>query len=311
MPQQDSSQKLCYLYAAATIILWSTPFVFTRIVLQSYSAPSLSVLRFICASLFLLIIAFIKKIGLPEVRDIPRFLLSGALGFTIYMNTFSIALQTINSATGSVIIATAPIITAIFALALFREKISLRGWIAIVIEFSGIVVLLLWNGIFSIELGVLWMLLSAFLVSAYNISQRQFTKKYTVFQSTSYSIFAGTLLLLVFLPQAIPQMAAAPVNHTLIVIFLGIFPSAIAGLCWTKAISLGHKTSDATNFMFATPLLSTLFAFWVADETISLSTLIGGLIIIGGLIFFNTAQASVKEQKNDTAKDEAQIPPIL
>lgn len=292
-----SNQKLCYLYASATIFLWSTPFVLTRIALQSYTVTALSVLRFISASLFLILVACSKKVGFPELRDIPKFFLSGGIGFSIYMITFNTALKTISSATGSVVISTAPIITAIFALKLFHEKISLRGWLAIALAFAGILILTLWHGFFSIEVGVLWMLLSAVFASIYSISQRKYTKKYTVFQSAAYNIIAGSILLLVFLPETIPQVTAAPLKHTLILIFLGVFPSAIAGLCWTKSISLAHKTSDATNFMFATPLLSSLLAFLVAGETISISTIWGGIMIITGLVLFNTNPISFKKEK--------------
>lgn len=300
---QLSNQKLCYLYASATIILWSTPFVLTRIALQSYSVTALSSLRIVFAALFLVIIGCIKKIGFPKARDIPIFFLSGGIGLGIYIIIFNTALKTINSATGSVIVSTAPILAAVIALMLFHEKISIRGWLAIALEFIGIVVLTLWHGFFSIEVGILWMLLAAVLTSGYSISQRVLTKKYTALQSATYSLVGGGIMLLIFLPKSIPQLFAAPISHTLILAFLGVFPSSIAGICWTKSISLAGKTSDATNFMFATPLLSTLLAFWVAGETITFSTVIGGISIITGLILFGISQTPVKCEKGNAVNN--------
>lgn len=296
--QEDASQaaiaskntKLCRLYAMGTIVLWCTPFVFTRVALGSYSNIAIGVLRCVVASIALIIAAFFMKIGLPQKSDIPKFFLSGAAGFGIYMIIFNKALETITSATGSVIIATAPIITAILAILVFKEKISIRGWIAISLEFTGIIVLTLWNGILSVNTGILWMLLSAFLVSIYNITQRIYTKKYTAFQSTTYSIWAGTILLLPFLPATLPQIGTASLLHTGVVLFLAIFSTCIAYILWSKALSLAEKTSDVTNFMFVTPLLAAILGYLVLRETLSISTLIGGSIIIAGLILFNLSK---------------------
>lgn len=303
-----SNQQLCYLYALTTNILWAAPFVFTRIALQSYSVTSLSALRYLFAALFSLALGFIMKIGFPRWKDVPKFFLAGGLGFGLYIIIFNTALKTINSATGSVIIAIAPILAALIALFLFREKIPFRGWIAIALEFIGIVILALWDGIFSVDVGILWMLLAAVINGSYAISQRILTKEYTSFQSATYCTISAGVFLSVFLPGSLPELAAAPVSHTLILVFLGIFPASLAALCWSKAISLARKTSDATNFMFVNPLFSALLAFLVAGETLTLATVFGGIIIIGGLILFGTAQSPETREAAGTVPVEPEKP---
>lgn len=300
----NSSMK-SRIYAFGTVLLWASAFVFTKVSLTYFTVSATGILRYIFASLFLLALALIKRIGLPRLRDIPKFVLSGGLGFTLYMITFNEASRLLSSATGSIIIATAPIMTVILARLLLKEKIRLAGWIAIVIEFIGILILTLWNGVFSANTGIFWMIGAAFCISGYNLSQRFYTKKYTALQSTTYSIFAGTILLLIYLPDAIPQLMAASAKQLAVIVFLGIFPSAIAYIWWSKALSLAEKTSDVTNFMFVTPLLAMIMGYLVIMEIPTAATFIGGSIIIIGLIMFNiTYRKDSKVVKESEAEHE-------
>jgi drug/metabolite transporter (DMT)-like permease len=274
-------------WAFGTIIFWASAYVFTKVALTHFSAFGLGVLRYLTASFALLLLAVSKKIGFPETKDIPGFFLTGAIGFTLYMTTFNIGSQTLTSSTASVIIATVPVITAFLAGLIFKEILSPWRWFAIFIEFLGILILLLWNGIFSINAGIIWMLSAALLLSLYNLLQKQYTKKYSPIQSTTYSMIAGTILLLIFLPETIPQIISASKIQTLVIIYLGIFPSAIAYIWWSKALSVAKNTSDVSNYMFLTPLLSTLLGYVIIRETPDVATCIGGVVILIGLILFS------------------------
>lgn len=284
-------QNQARAYAFGTVLLWASAFVCTKIALTYFTASAVGVLRYLVASIILVVIIFYKRIGLPERRDVPKFLLSGALGFTFYMITFNEASRSLTSATGSVIIASAPVVTALFANVVFKEKIRPKGWLAIAVEFVGIVILTLWDGVFSMNKGIFWMLGAAVCISGYNLFQRYYMKKYTPLQSTAYNIFAGTVLLLVYLPDAVRQLVRAPIQQWLVVIFMGIFPSALAYLWWTKALSIAEKTSDVTNFMFVTPLITTLMGFLIIGEMPTAATFIGGVIIIIGLLLFQKINA--------------------
>ncbi len=274
------------LFAILTIIMWASAFFSSHIALQSFSAPALGALRYALASVLLLIVGAVKKIGLPRLRDVPKFFMSGTMGFTLYMLFFNQGSLFLTSATSSVIISSGPIITAVLARVIFKEKLNALGWAAIGVSFAGILVLMLWDGIFSMNEGIFWMVGAAVAVSGYNLFQRSFSKRYTAFQATSYSMFAGTLLLMFFMPQAITEAQGVPLSHWLIVIYLGIFPSALAYLCWGVALSTAKRVSEVTNFMFLTPLLASLMGFAAIGEMPAVSTFVGGAIIIGGLLLF-------------------------
>ncbi|MDF2873064.1 MAG: drug/metabolite exporter, EamA family [Anaerocolumna sp.] len=302
-----NDQKKAKLYALGTIILWASAFSLTKIALKHFTGDTLGLLRYLVASVCLLVVGIFLKIGLPELKDIPKFFISGALGFTIYMQVFNQAQKTLTSATGSVLIATAPVITALLAGIFYKEKIKFKGWLAISVEFLGILILTLWDGVFTMNKGVYWMLGAAFCISCYNLFQRYYLKKYTALQATAYNIFGGTILLLFFLPKAGSQVLHAPAYQLPVILFLGIFPSCLAYIWWAKGLSLAEKTSDVTNFMFVTPFIAAVIGFLMIGETPTKATFIGGAIIIMGLLLFqrlNSTSGGKKENETGFSANE-------
>lgn len=279
-----------HFYAFITIIFWSLAFIVTKLALVHFSVYSLAVLRYIVASFALIIVVMIRKLKIPVFADFLWFILSGAAGFFIYMITFNKGQGMTSASTASVIIATAPVMTALFARIFYKEKLEILQWIGIFIEFAGVLVLTLLNGVLSINTGIFWLLGAAVAVSIYNLLQRKLTKKYTSMQSAAYSIFFGTLMLCVFLPSSIPDVKSAPDIQILYLIILGIFSSAVAYVTWTKAFSLSEKISDVSNYCFLTPFFATLFGFMLAGEIPDLATILGGSIILIGMFIFNFHQ---------------------
>jgi drug/metabolite transporter (DMT)-like permease len=255
--------------------------------LKYFSVFSLGFLRLFTASLILIIIAIILKIKLPNKKDIKWFLLSGFSGFTLYVITYNKGCETVSASTSTIILATAPVITALLARIVYKEKIKCIQYLAIAIEFLGVLVLTIFNGVLSINTGMIWLLLSAFLLSIYNILQRKLTKEYTALQTTIYSIFAGELLLFIFLPGTIKEIENVPVIQFLYIALLGILSSAIAYVSWSKAISKAKETSSVSNYMFLTPFLTTIFGLIFINEKPDIQTIIGGIIILGGMFLYN------------------------
>lgn len=277
-----------------TILFWSLAYVLTRLTLQYFSAFSLGFLRYLVASCALVVAAVVMKMKRPLRKDLPQFLLSGCLGFFLYMIAFNQGLATVTAATGSVIIATVPVMTALFARFVYRETLTAFQWLAILVEFVGVVVLTLMNSAFSVNTGLLWMLLAALALSIYNLLQRKLTQTYSALQTSTYSIFAGTLLLAIFAPASFREIAQAPPVQHLYLAVLGICSSAIAYVAWAKAFAKAPKTSLVTNYMFVTPFLTSILAFLLAGEVPDFATLVGGSIILIGLVIFNFGSSFLK-----------------
>ena len=290
-----------HTYAIITIIFWSLAFVFTRLSLAYFTAFSLGFLRYVIASCALIVIALVTKMKIPKKSDLKWFALSGAIGFFLYMIAFNKGCETVTSATGSVVLAIVPVITALLARFIYKERLTVIKWVAIAIEFSGVVLLTLMNGTFSVNYGLIWLFAAVLLLSAYNLFQRQLTKYYSGLQASAFSIFFGTIMLAIFLPTTVKELPSAPPVAFVYVGILGVFSSAVAYAAWAQAYKKSKNASSVSNYMFITPFLASLMGFFFNNEMPDSSTLIGGGIILFGVFIFNFGAKFIKQKSKETA----------
>ena len=100
-------------YAFITILCWAPTFVFSHMLGPYFSPASLGALRYGLAAVMLIIILAVRKIKLPDIKDLPMFALAAVLGFSLYMIVFNKGTSMVTAATSSVIIAMTPVITGI------------------------------------------------------------------------------------------------------------------------------------------------------------------------------------------------------
>lgn len=272
--------------------MWGIGNVYTRVALQSFSPSSVGFLRYLIAAAMLLALVIFKRISPPKLKDAWLFVLSGFTGFAFYMFSYNMGYVTVTAATGSVISATIPPITAVLARAFLDEKLQPVQWAAIAIQFFGIIIIALSSGKMSLGTGVMWLLASAVSLAVYNLIQRKLTVRYCAMQSSVYSIFCGWAMMLIFSPKAFSELSQAKPRPIFAVVFLGVFASAVAFLCWTKAFSLAEKASQVSNFMFFTPLISTSFEILLLKEVPNPSVLLGGSVILLGAGIFKMKKTS-------------------
>ena len=102
-----------------------------------------------------------------------------------------------------------------------------------------------------------------------------------------YSMLIGGVLLVIYSPSSVENIFNIRFSSLILIIYMSIFPSIISYFFWTKAFELAKHTTEVTSFMFVTPVLATLMGIIILGDIPKLSTLIGGIIIILGMILFN------------------------
>ena len=148
--------------------------------------------------------------------------------------------------------------------------------------------LLLWDGIFSINVGLLWTLGAAVSFCGYNLINRKLSSMgYNALEIVTYSMLCGALLLGLWSVRGINELFAANHKQIAAIVYLGAFPSAAAYFFWGEAMSYAERISEVTNFNFVTPLLSAVMGFLLLKEVPNAGTFIGGAAIIASIIVFN------------------------
>ena len=293
---------ICQAYALATVVLWSSAFVYTKVALAFFTPGPLGLVRCTVASLVFIVVLFVtgKRRGgffVPALRHLPLFAAAGLSGFTLYLLAFNQGSISLNPTTNCIVISTAPIVTAALARLFFAERLPVLRWLALALAFLGVVVM---NGCgrgFTPAPGMGWVLVAAVLISLYNISQRTLARHYGAVEIAAWSFFAGTLFLLYCLPETVAEVKSAPESALWLALFLGIFPSAAAYLLWTRALALAPRTSLVTNYMFLTPFLSLLLDFVVTGGLPDAWTFAGGAVILAALLLFSLAGQTLWPKK--------------
>lgn len=279
-----------HVYAMVTIVFWSLAFVLSRLVMVEISSESLSFLRYLAASAALVVLIPFLKLRKIRRKDIGWILLSGASGFFLCMIAFNKGVKEVNVATSSVILATVPMITALLSRVIFKETITIRQWLATGVSFFGIIIITILNKGLTINNGLNWLFLASLTLSFYNLLQKKLIQYYSVIQSTMMSIFAGTLMLAIFLPTTLKELPKLSFSSFVLILILGVFSSAVAYISWTKAFEVAENVASVSNYMYVTPLITTILGFVIAKEFPNATTIIGGMIVLAGLVLFNSDQ---------------------
>nr|WP_314277034.1 DMT family transporter [uncultured Peptostreptococcus sp.] len=276
------------LLGLTTILFWSLAFPFSKLAMQYFTPFSLGFLRVCIATIVLIIIGFYNKIRKPKIKDLGLLFLSAACGFGIYLFVFNKGIQTISSASSSIIIALTPILTAIESSKIYGEKINKLGWFSMLTAFVGVLIMMLWDGVFSIDTGILWTLCASILFSVYNNLNRHLSMKgYRGIEIVTYSMAFSILILSPFYKDAYTEIMVAPVKYIGVLLILSIFSSAIAYFLWSIALTIADNTSEVANYSFLTPFFATILGNIILGELPNTGTLIGGLIIILSMVVFS------------------------
>ncbi|AZU63867.1 EamA family transporter [Neobacillus mesonae] len=288
--------------AAYTIIIvaWGSAFAGIKAALGSYSPEHLALLRLLIGSTTLIIFAAVKKIRLPDVKDIPVILLLGFLGFTVYHSALNYGEQMVSAGIASLLVSTAPIFSAVLAAAFLKEKFTKAGWIGSLIAFSGVALISFGTGHTQTAyfIGILFIITAALGESFYFVYQAKYLRKYGFIAFTVYTIIAGTLFMLPFLPGLGREVLAASAGSTIAVIYLGLIPTVLPYLALAY-ITSKVGASEATSSLYLTPAAALIISWLMLGEIPTMISLAGGVLTLIGV---GVIQRKAPNQEHEVPK---------
>ena len=288
-----------YCFAAFTVVVWGSTFISSKVLLEFYTPAQIMLTRFILAYCALWLLRP-KRLALTLKQEGVFFLL-GLLGCTAYFYTENTALSYTLASNVSIIVAAAPIFTAILAHFAGEERFRASTLAGFLVAFSG-VILVVCNGTFVLKLnpkGDLLALAAAVCWAIYSVLLRRASRGLDSILVTRRTMFWGiaTALPLVAAegvpyPMA-PLMTASGIANFL---FLGLVGSALCFVLWNKAFRiLGVVTTN--TFIYLMPFITIVAARIFLDEPISPLALLGAVLITAGVVLSQRPSPAEKAQR--------------
>lgn len=276
-----------HLAALATVIIWGTTFVSTKVLITNSLTPAeIFFVRFLIAYLCIWPLAR-GRWWAGSLRDELTLAAAGITGGSMYFLTENIALQYAPASNVSLIVCTAPIWTALASALLHRsERMTWRQAAGSAIAFAGVALVVL-NGRFVLDLsprGDMLALAAALLWMGYSLIVKRLSDAYSSLFITRKIFFYGLLTILpVFLfshPHFDPAVYARPAVWGNL-LFLGVVASMICYVAWNAVM---HRLGvvRATNYIYLNPLATMITASMVIDERITPAALAGAAMVLYG-----------------------------
>ena len=228
-----------------------------------------------------------QKLALTRKQELGFFLL-GLFGCSLYFYTENTALTYTLASNVSIIVAAAPIFTAILAHFTGEERFRRNTLWGFLVAFTG-VVLVVCNGTFVLKLnprGDLLALGAAASWAVYSVLVRKLGQGVDSILVTRRTLFWGILTALPMILLEGNPYPTAPLLTPVVAgnfLFLGLVGSGLCYVLWNKAFRLlGVVTTN--NFIYLNPFVTIVTARLFLDEPISPLALLGAVLITVGVV---------------------------
>ncbi|MFJ5692466.1 DMT family transporter [Arthrobacter sp. NPDC093125] len=283
-PGAPRISKLGVAAVIITVVLWASAFVGIRAVGPSFSPGSLTLGRLAIAAVVLGVVVLPKMQRLPQGREWWPIAAYGVMWFGGYNIALNAAEHLLDAGTAALLINVNPILIAVLAGVILKEGFPRWLIIGSLVAFSGVAVIALGSGQRSTAdvAGVLLCLLAAALAAVSVIIQKPVLRKFPAGQATWFGIMVGLLCCLPFSGQVVGELQAAPLPATAGLIYLGVFPTAIAFTTWAYALSLIDAGKLAAT-TYLVPATTVLISWLVLGEIPTVWGLVGGAVCLVGV----------------------------
>lgn len=241
-------------------------------------------LRLMPAALIYWAILLLRKMDLPTLKDSAVIAVNGFVSTGIGFALLYWGLQTVPVSLATVVISTGPLFTLILAVLHRLEKFRLQSLIGGLIAFSGLAIAInAQPGSRELIPGIIALLIGALISAEGNIIFKIYSVNSTPVSINALSLFSAAIFLGIasFFAKETWNLPSTATGWTALA-YLILFGSVL--MFYLFVYVLTRWTASAASYsILLFPLVATVFAALLANETVTFPFILGGAIVLVGV----------------------------
>lgn len=288
--ENTTNQKKAYLLALLAVLFWSTMSSAFKLTLEYIEFDQL----LFWSSLFgIITLVIINQLGKKPVRinklSGKNWRSSAIMGFFnpfLYYLVLFKAYELLEAQIAGALNYTWPLTLVIMSAIFLKQKISYLSYVAIFVSFIGIVIISTKGNILNIGessiLGITLAIGSSVFWASYWIMNMKDNREET--GKIMLNMVFGVVYIFIYMIVT-SKTISFPVGSALIgCIYIGIFEMSLTFVVWLLALKNSVNTAKVSNLIFLSPFIALIFISLLVKETIHLTTLIGLVFIVIGVL---------------------------
>jgi len=285
-----SKSTKSYILALTTVLLWSTIASAFKITLKYIDYFQLLFFASVvsCFILFTILVlqGKLSLLKMLNVRDLMHSAIMGLLNPFLYYLVLLKAYTLLKAQEAGTLNYIWPIILVLLSVPMLKQRIRWISIIAILISFSGIIIISTEGRLTTLEfkqpLGVILAIGSSIFWALFWILNIKDQRDEVVKLLVNF-LFGSAYVLLALLYFS--GFGGLNLNGMLGAIYIGTFEMGLTYVLWLKALKLTPNTAAISNLVYLSPFISLVVIRSLIGEKILISTIVGLLLIILGIIF--------------------------
>ena len=277
-------QGAATLFGVIVAVIWGMTFLSIKVALREFGPMSLSLFRFVIASILLALLMVITRIKFRVAwRDVPLLSLSSIVGVTLYFYFENNGIMRLTASESSLIIGAIPVVTLLVEILLFRTRPPRLVVVGIILSFVGVALIVLRSeSATTSPLGYLFMAGAVLSWVAYGFITKPLSGRYPMLTITFWQMVIGAIGCIPFAAVERQVWTGLSATALLNAAFLGILGSALG--YWLYIIVLERLgPGRSSGFINLIPVVSVAASYVILGERLGLLQIIGAVIAVTGV----------------------------
>jgi drug/metabolite transporter (DMT)-like permease len=294
-----------------TLVFWASAFVAIRHLGHDFSPGALSLGRLVVGAACLAVVALSRGVPRPARGDVLPIVVIGVLWFGVYNVALNEGEQRVDAGTAAMLIQVSPVLIAFLAAVFLSERFTVHLGIGLALAFAGVGLIALSTspGGDRDVVGVLLCLVSAVVYSISLILQKPLVGRLPAVQVTWLACTVGAVACLPFAGTLVDEVAAAPASSIWWLVYLGVFPTAIAFTTYAYALRHMSASSLGVTTYLVPPITIVMGLVFLSEAPPAIAYAGGALALVGVTVARRKPRAQVGDgSEPGDAQEEGPAP---